>query len=295
MRNRVTVLLAAVVLVAPMAACGSDDESADSTTTTSEETTTTTAVPWEKDPSAASVYWAWSVPTVSTGTPERLGVGGRVVDPASPARGAVEALLAGPDATETEIGMGTEIPEGTTLLDLDIADGVATVDLSPEFETPSGTLSETMRLAQVVFTLTQYPTSELVKFRIGGADVDAVGSHGIVVGDGLDRDDFADVRPMILLETPFPGATIQDGFHLTGQSNTFEANVQWTVTDSEGLIVAEGFTTATGGNGTWGTFDEEIDIPDDLTGRGSVIVFDVSAEDGSQADVVEYPVTFGTA
>ncbi len=87
----------------------------------------------------------------------------------------MEALLAGPNALETDIGWGTSIPADTELLDINIRDGIAIVDLSAEFEQGSGTLAEVMRVAQVVFTLTQFDSVSAVSFRIEGEDSPSAG------------------------------------------------------------------------------------------------------------------------
>ena len=65
--------------------------------------------------------------------------------------------------------------------------------------------------------------------------------------------------------------------------------------EGEALIVAEGFTTATAGNGTWGSFEETVSFEAETAGVGAVIVWEESAEDGSQINVVEYPVDVGAA
>ena len=181
-------------------------------------------------------------------------------------------------------------PDGTALLDLNVGDGIAVVDLSAEFEQGSGSLAETIRVAQVVFTLTQFDTVDAVSFRIEGEDRDALASHGIDVSSPVDRDDFQNVRAFVLPERPYPGAAFQSGDVIAGESNTFEANVQWVVTDGDGLIIGEGFTTATAGNGTWGRFEVAAVLDAETAGPGSLIVFDTSAEDGSQINIVEFPI-----
>lgn len=236
------------------------------------------------------MYWSWSIDTIVANNPERLGTGGRNV--ASPDQ-AISALLMGPSSLETELGMGTNIPEGTALLNLAVDAGVATIDLSGNFEESGGTLGETFRAGQVVFTLTQFDEIDLVMFQIDGADVTELGSHGMDVSEGLDRNDFADIRALITVEGPYPGTVVGDPFTISGESNTFEAGVEYTVVDWDGLIIDEGFTTATNGNGTWGRFDIEVDVPDGTEGRGAVIVFETSARDGSQVNLVEYPIEFG--
>ena len=301
-------LLAVAVFALVLAGCG-DDDAADEpaitgtslteATTTTEAPTTTTSEPGTTPVAAGgvvNVYWLWTVDTTSAQTPEQLAAGGRssaseaALDPAA----AVEALLEGPDELETEIGMTTLIPAETELLGLEISDGVAVVDLSGAYEDMNGTFGETAAIAQVVFTLTQFDQVDGVSFRIDGEDRDSIGPHGSGVEEPLTRDDFAQsVRPLILLESPTPGAVVTDEVVIRGEANTFEANVVYAVTDGDGLIVAEGFTTATDGNGTWGTFEETVPVEFETAGIGAVIVWEESAEDGSQINVVDYPIEVG--
>ena len=74
--------------------------------------------------------------------------------------------------------MSSAIPAGTRLLGLTIKDGVATVDLSSEFESGGGSASATIRLGQVVYTLTQFPTVKSVVFQIDGRTVTRLRQRG---------------------------------------------------------------------------------------------------------------------
>ncbi len=87
-----------------------------------------------------------------------------------------------------------------------------------------------------------------------------------------------------------PGATVTSPVAVSGISNTFEATVNYTVTDPDGLILTEGFTTATAGTGTWGTFAFTAGFTTSRPGLGEVIVFQVDPESGAQRDVYEVPV-----
>jgi hypothetical protein len=225
---------------------------------------------------------------------EAVATAGRVVatDESGRLRGAMEALLAGPAGIETEIGMGTEIPAGTELLGVDLTPGVAEVDLSAAFATGGGSLSMQLRAAQVVFTLTQFETVDRVELSLDGVPVEALGGEGVPV-DGVDRTDFENVTPLILVESPVPGQAVASPLDIFGMSNTFEATVQYTVTDGEGLIVDQGFTTATAGNGTFGTFGVRSEFQVERPGVGSVIAFETSPRDGSQVNVYEVPVQIG--
>ena len=81
---------------------------------------------------------------------------------------AMEALLEGPSPGERSAGVATQIPDGTQLLGLIVDKGIATVDVTSEYESGGGTASMTMRLAQVVCTLDQFPTVKGVLFQLTG-------------------------------------------------------------------------------------------------------------------------------
>ena len=202
----------------------------------------------------------------------------------------MEALLDGPDDLETDIGMTTAIPAGTELFDIDIADGAATVDLSGTFATGGGSLSMQLRVAQVVFTLTQFDTVDTVTVLLDGREAtEGIGGEG-VPATGVDRAEFENVTPAVLVESPVPGEEVTSPITITGIANTFEANVLYTVTDPEGLILDEGFTTATAGNGEWGDFSVTAEFATERSGLGAVIAAQEDAESGGQRDAYEVPV-----
>jgi germination protein M len=244
---------------------------------------TVTPEPEPQDKTAVRVY-------LTRG--EHLGVGTREVPKTTAvARAALEQLLSGPTAEEAEAGLGTVIPQGTRLLGVSVANGVATVDLSREFESGGGSLSMLMRVSQVVFTLTQFDTVDRVAFMIDGAPVESIGGEGIMVSPSVGRDDFAaHTAPAILVESPTPWQTVKSPMRVTGLSNTFEGTFLYNVVDPRGLIVAEGYTTSTGGMGTWGAFDFTVTYDISYEGVGALIVFEQSAEDGSQIHLVEIPL-----
>ncbi len=207
------------------------------------------------------------------------------------AMAAMNELLGGPEARDVELGYATEIPEGTELLGIDIDDSVATVDLSGEFESGGGSLSMTIRVAQVVYTLTQFDTVDAVRFMIDGAPVEAIGGEGIMVDPPVGRDDFADnALPSILVESPAPWDEVSPPLRVTGISNTFEATLLLELVDASGLIIYEGMGTATAGSGTWGTFEVIVDYEIEREGIGALIVFEESAKDGSRINLKEIPI-----
>jgi hypothetical protein len=205
------------------------------------------------------------------------------------ARAALTQLLAGPPAGERADGLSSAIPTGTTLRDVSLADGVATVDLDGEFDDGGGSASMLGRVAQVVATLTRFPTIERVAFRIDGKPVDAIGGEGVVVDPPVGRRAIEGQTPQILVESPLPGDTVRSPIRLRGTANVFEATVSIDVRGADGKLLERTFTTATSGTGTRGTFDTEVELPEH-TGAVTVVAYEASAEDGRPLHVVELPL-----
>jgi hypothetical protein len=234
-------LLVGLVLVA----CGGDDESAE---------TDTTPIPTE----SVRAYFlrdgtVWPV---------------RRDSPGDSLRSALDALLRGPTEEEaTQLEATTAIPGGTSLEDVSVADGVATVSLSAELPRAA--------LAQVVYTATQSPEVESVR-----------------LGDRTyTRADFEEQTPAVLVEAPLAFDTVSPPFEVTGTANTFEATFNFEVVDAADFIVDEDFVTATSGSGTRGTFEFTPDFVLESPGDGALVVFELSAEDGSRIREVRIPLT----
>lgn len=104
--------------------------------------------------------------------PEEVAI---VKDDRSQAELLVERLIAGP----TDAGHGVVIPDGTTLLSLEIVDGIAYVNFSKEVKTNhwGGSTGENMTIFSVVNTLTQLPEIEQVQFLLEGEKVDSIWGH----------------------------------------------------------------------------------------------------------------------
>jgi germination protein M len=303
-KRTMVAVLGALALLA--AACGDDDDTATTTTTTSPATTVTTTT---TDGTTTTAPATTSVPdeeldevSVYFLMGEELATGeGREPTTEGVVAEALEALLAGPSAFEEEIGMTTAVPAGTRLLGVTLEGGVADVDLSGEFESGGGSLSMVARVAQVVFTATQFSQVDAVRFLIDGETVDAIGGEGVVVDEPLGREAFdwdggfgdLGLFPSILVESPRPNDEIDSPVRITGSANVFEATFLVEITDGEGLIVAEEVVTATSGTGTRGTFDVTVPFEPQRPGFGAIITFFESAKDGSRQDVREMPVRVG--
>lgn len=225
---------------------------------------------------------------------ERLGVGGRRVAAQHPdavmVRSAIEALVAGPTDEERGFGLLSTIPSGTVVNGVSIKDGVATIDLSKRFESGGGSLSMLLRVAQVVYTATQFDGVDKVAFKLDGTPAKAIGGEGIIVSPPVTRADFEGQVPAILVENPVPGAIVSSPITISGTANVFEAQFTVNITDPEGLIIAEKTVMATRGTGERGTFSLQLPFTSKRAGLGAVIAFEPSPKDGKPTNVVEVPV-----
>ena len=310
--RRVPAWPTALLMIIVLAACGgtatptpraSSSQATVAATPTVEATLPSTASPQKKTPTPSLAPTEPRPDTTPEATvtlnvyfirDEKIATAHRQV-PETPQVGsaAMRELLAGPNAFEQGIGMTTSIPEGTQLLGLEVADQRAVVDLSEEFESGGGSLSVSARLAQVVYTLTQFPTVDVVEFRVAGRAVDVFSSEGIVLDHPVGRDAYEDLTPLILVEAPAPGDEVGSPIRVTGTANTFEATFQLALLDADGQVVAEQTVQATSGSGMRGTFDTTIWFGTDIdqTQSGTLQAFEYSARDGSVVNLVEIPLT----
>ncbi len=207
------------------------------------------------------------------------------------AAAALQALLEGPTPEETALGVFSAVPKGTLQLGVDIKDGVATVDLSREYESGGGSLSMGLRLAQVVYTLTQFPTVDSVQFKLDGEPVEVFGGEGFILDHPVGRADYEDsLTPAILVESPTIGDTVTSPLRIHGTSNVFEATSQVRLVDQNGKTIVEQYVTATSGTGTRGTWDVTVPFQADPGSTITLSTFEYSAKDGSIVNLTEIPL-----
>ena len=193
-------------------------------------------------------------------------------------RRALESLLAGPPA-----GYQSEVVPGTKLESFAVADTIATVKLSGRTPVDRG-------LEQIVATLTDFDDVNWVRFGVEEGLVDRTLASGAVDA----------APPVELVRAELAG----DAIHFAGTADTFEANVQIRLMQGTKEL-AHTFVTATCGTGCRGSFDGAIDVPagvgvDQTAGGVTTAVeplrleaYTLSAEDGSERDVVGILVTGG--
>ncbi len=203
---------------------------------------------------------------------------------------AIDALLGGPNQAEQNARIGSAIPAGSQLLGLTIKDRLATVDLSSEFESGGGSASMFGRLAQVVYTLTQFPTVDSVAFRIEGRAVTVFSAEGITLDGPQSRADYDGQLAAIWVDRPAWGAAFGNPGRVTGSANVFEAEFRVAVLDASGRVLVDQPVMATCGTGCRGTFDVTLRYDVARAQYGTLRVYEPSAKDGSPINVREYRV-----
>lgn len=109
----------------------------------------------------------------------------------SPMSEALNALFKGTVTPESTKGLRSLIPQGTRLLSATVKDGVATINVSDEFQfNQFGIEGYLGQLSQIVFTATAFPTVKSVQFLIEGQRHEYLGAEGVWIGTPLSRDKF---------------------------------------------------------------------------------------------------------
>ena len=284
------VLLAAVALGAVLAAgCGVDEDGASPGAGATTQAPATAAPSPEQTPAQSGEEMSVRVYFLRG---EKLGVAERRAPRSEAvATAAMTALCLGVTEEERQAGLGSAVPAGTELLGVTVEDGVATVDLSGEFTSGGGSLSMQARVAQVVYTLTQYPTVESVAFRVDGEPLTELGGEGLIVDDGQTRADWREFEPNLFVERPGVGAVLSSPFVLEGTAMVFEGAFIAELEDAAGTRLVEVPVQASAGGPERGDFRESL-VYDTSASSGTLIVYDQSMEDGSRQDEVRIPVTF---
>ena len=141
-------------------------------------------------------------------------------------------LIAGPSGVESAAGVGNAIPWDITFT-VTVSGGVATVDLSGWFF-DAGPARARLRQAQVVYTLTQFPTTSRVSLQ----------RDGQATGAPVGRADYADLLPQIVVTGPAIGQRLSSPITVAGSASTYESSVYLRLLDAAGKEIARTYTMA---------------------------------------------------
>lgn len=205
-----------------------------------------------------------------------------------PASAALTALLEGPNEQERAAGLTTALPTPYKLDAVSVKGGTAFVDLKSNALVKMSAEAARQLLAQVVYTITQFPTVEGAVVSLNGDQLLPSGETG-AMDRLLVRGDFEDVTPAIFVESPAVGAAVSPSLTVSGTANTFEATFVAEVVGDEDTVLAKKVVTATSGSGTRGTFSAQLDYSFDSSSF-TLVVYEISAEDGSRIHEVAIPL-----
>ncbi len=285
-------LLTVFLSLTALTAAGCGTSSSTSPTTTSSPASTTTTPATTSQPTTSTTTPTVGVSVYFTKDTHLYPVLRQPRYTVAVATAAMRELLGGPSPREAALGLASAVPAGTTLLGLSIAAGTATVNLSSAFESGGGSTSMMLRLAQVTYTLTQFPTVERVTFKIDGNAVTVFGGEGIVLDHPATRAAFYNsALAPIFVDKPPAFSVVSSPLAVSGLANVFEGQFKIQLLNSAGKVVYDG--SATGMMGEWGPWSISIPYSPLSTGTLTLRVFDLSAKDGSVIDLIEVPLSNG--
>ena len=251
---RVAALCALPLLAA---ACGASHTAATATTAAG----STAHVPVSPAPTTVVAYFLkdGEVAPVRLHVPHTLAV----------ATAALTALFGGPPA-----GYDTALPptQGATVA---IAGGVATAILPAAVHDPSRAAR-----AQLVFTLTRFPTVSSATLRLAG---------GTAVVTQATRADYEAETPTILVDSPLPDDDVQSPLRVSGTAVVFEATVRIELVQGQAQL---GATTATASRGAPARGAFAASLPFTASGPATLKVYAPNNEgSGPPLHEVDVPVT----
>jgi hypothetical protein len=129
------------------------------------------------------------------------------------------------------------------------------------------------QIAQIVFTLTQFPSVQ---------SVDVAGKKG------LTRADYGRFAPLILVESPAAHAEVGPQIRVLGTAEVFEATLVVELIQ-KGKTIDEQTVTASAGAPERGVFTTVLNATE--VGPATIVAYSPSAKDGSHQHEVRIPVT----
>lgn len=203
------------------------------------------------------------------------------------AKAVLEELLKNDAKTE---GAFVSFREDQKILGVDIENGVATVNLSPEYllQDQSGN-AETYSILAMVNTLTEFPSIEEVKFLVNGEKSQVGGLAGIKVPEKLVRDLSLVLEPEIWINTPEDGAVLSGNkVRIEGSAMVFEKTLHYKLEDKDGNVLVEDFLTMSEKLSVRDVFDFEIEIPETTAKEFKLSLYGLSGKDGSPTGLVTH-------
>ena len=204
------------------------------------------------------------------------------------------ALLAGPSPAEAAAGIVSEIPPNATVQGLSVAGGVASIGLSGEFAAGGSSSDFELRVAQVVYTLTQFPTITSVDFNVDGQPADVLRGDGSSTSGPVGRDDYTTLLPPIFVESPRWGEAVGNPIAVSGRANTAAGVVKVEVHGSDGTLLGSTQLTSSCGSNCWADFSGQVTVSASGTGAAQIVVSSTD-ESGAVIDLRTYALHLAPA
>lgn len=220
----------------------------------------------------------------------------REVHQVAPAQDAVKAAVEElVNTNPVTPGAMRVLPQATKINSINIKDGLATVDFSSDvLRANVGASGEAMGIQSIVNTLTEFPEIKKVSFTVEGKVEGAMDWWGHVglYEQPFSRDLSTVYEPVIWVTSPTPDQKVASPVEVTGSARVFEATVNIRLVDDSGIIIAEGFATASEGAPGRGDFKHSLAFSAASPGKGALEVFWTSPKDGGILDKVSVPVNW---
>jgi hypothetical protein len=204
------------------------------------------------------------------------------------AAAAVRLLFRGPNAAERAAGVTTAVPAGSRLRSISVAKGTATIDVSRAFAAPAPATRIRMRLAELTYTATQFPTVKRVRLEVAGVVVHSIA--GAPVPQPAARRDFLRRLPAILVSRPAIGARVPSPVMVAGSADVFEAALTVRVINARGRLLARQHILASCGTGCRGRYAVAISYTVIRRQPGTMVIFDDGGGPVAHPHVVRVPV-----
>ncbi len=198
---------------------------------------------------------------------------------AAVARAALQALLSGPPT-----GYTTAVPERANLADVTIVGTTATATFSASLPSLTRTVE-----AQIVDTLTQFPTVQSVAIDAGTTPIALHDSVGDPLGRPATPADYTDLTAQapIFVRTPPRDSTVTSPVTVSGTAVVFEATFAIEI-HAGGKLLSTQTVEATLGAPERGTWSTTLDLP---PGPVQLLFYEPSAENGSHLHATEVDLT----
>jgi hypothetical protein len=146
-----------------------------------------------------------------------------------------------------------------------------------------------MRLAQLTWTLAQFPNIDRVALQVNGRAVSSLA--GVKLPRPMTQDSFAGLLPTITVWNPAIGTAISGSVRVSGNATVFEGSLHIRVLNHNGTSIAHANTTASCGTGCRGGYTILVPFSAGGDQLGTIVVTDDDTDgNGKPQHKVQVPV-----